>query len=409
MGYIPGSSSKFISSYRWSHTYPTMKENSAEVPPLPRHILAKIAGQLDTKDRSMLAHSSQEMYEMLHKTNDYSVVSQKEPVVLLTKHVDPVSFSCVSGDGRVGALVNWRYEDGAVEIDRYRIPRLTRTRTTIRTCRKYKESACVGELSRSGEFLAFGGGNDLKPKREAGEKIFHQYQYDFLLCRFSGGVAEKVAEHQLAGQVNDIKFSFSEEFVAVKFDDRRILVLNTLGHMVWRKSFDAVYDRIPLQLSVSFTPSNDLLIVENYPDLNEFLRSGPMRLWSCPPPFFVDKAPREMTTPPENLHRAGRQAFVDGNTLIYVHRKSSCLEAYEIRSIEDLEDEYNLSFRSSYDNEEFFQISKIVAPKYFKFSEVFAFCPSQLALVFLKEHRSMHVQLMLLFLTDRNRLDNGLN
>ncbi|KAJ8901342.1 hypothetical protein NDN08_007188 [Rhodosorus marinus] len=316
-----------------------------------------------------MAHSSREMYEILHKTYDYAVVSQKEPVVLLTKHVDPVSFSCVSGDGRVAALVNWRYEDGAIDIDRYRIPRLSRTRTTIRTYRKYKESTCVGELSRSGDFLAFGGGNDLRQQREAGKKIFTRYQYDFLLCRFSGGVAEKVGEHQLAGQINDIKFSSSDEYMAVKFDDRRLLVLNTLGHVVWRKSFDAVYDRIPLQLSVSFTQSNDLLMVENYPDMNEFLRSGLLRLWTCSPPFCMDKAPREMTPPPENLPRAGRQAFVDGSTLIYVHRNSSCLEAYEIRAIEDLEDEYDLCFRSSYENEEFYHVSKVVAPRFFKFSE----------------------------------------
>jgi len=206
-------------------------------------------------------------------------------------------------------------------------------------------------------------------QQEAGKKIFRQYKYDFILCRFSCGVAEKVEEHQLSGQINDIKFSSSDEYVVVKFDDRRLLVLNTLGHVVWRKSFDAVYERVPLQLSVSFTLSNDLIMVENYPDMNESLRSGPMRLWTCPPPFRMDKAPREMTAPPENLPKAGRRAFVDGNTLIYVDQDSSYLEAYEIRSIEDLEDEYDLCFRSSYENEEFFHISKIVAPKFLKFSE----------------------------------------
>uniref|UniRef100_A0A7S2ZHZ4 Uncharacterized protein n=1 Tax=Rhodosorus marinus TaxID=101924 RepID=A0A7S2ZHZ4_9RHOD len=258
-----------------------------------------------------------------------------EPIVLY-KSCSSTAVSCfVSNDGRTTVVLNWDFPTGSVGVNRIFVPSLVQSISTFPT-RKYEFGECVGDLSASGKYLAFGGGD-----QEASFKsswLFFREKQEFFLCSVSDSGFNLISRRYFQGNINAVKFSPSEEYVAILHDDVNVVLMNVSGTVVWERSLINLNDATRKRITFSFSSSDELLMLIHHS--GPMPRSGPepkqLELFVCGPPFVRRCENVAIQDPPKFTNKGARQAqLLDGDKLVVASLDDNFVKVFQIRKCDD--------------------------------------------------------------------------
>ncbi|KAJ8901341.1 hypothetical protein NDN08_007187 [Rhodosorus marinus] len=289
-----------------------------------------------------------------------------EPIVLY-KSCNSTAVSCfVSEDGRTAVVLNWDFPTGSVSVNSIFVPSLVQSSSTFPT-RKHEFGECVGDLSTSGKYLAFGGGD-----QEASFKsswLFFREKQEFFICSLSNSGFNLASQRSFQGNINAVKFSPSENYVAVLHDDVNVVLMNVTGAVLWERTLINLNDATRKRLTFTFSSSDELLMLIHH--------SGPMplggpepkqlELFVCSPPFARRCELAAVEDLPKFTTKGARQAqLFGGDKLVVASLDDNFVEVFKITKCDDRRC-FQLIYTESMDIPFAFTFQE---PSYFDFSPV---------------------------------------